>query len=117
MSISTQKRSGSHGAWEDITAADVAHLSQRPAYKAHKVKVRTSSRDRFSTRVYELRPEMMSLFVLVRKGDRLRLQVSNQDSLIADTPMMHWYGGKVGSDTYKHGQVYPSYLNIRERPQ
>jgi len=67
--------------------------------------------------VYELRLELMPMSVLVRKGDRLRLEISNQDSLIADTPMTHWYGDKVGSDTYHHDTQYPSRLILHERPR
>ena len=67
--------------------------------------------------VYELRVELMPLSVLVKKGDRLRLEISNQDSLIADAPMTHWYGAKVGHDTYYHNQEHPSHLMLHERPR
>ncbi|MBC8082201.1 MAG: CocE/NonD family hydrolase [Hymenobacter sp.] len=68
-------------------------------------------------RSYELRVELMPLSVLVKKGDRLRLEISNHDSLIADAPMTHWYGAKVGHDTYYHNQAQPSHLKLHERPR
>lgn len=63
--------------------------------------------------------------VLVKKGDRLRLEISNNDSPVADapmshwygTPMSHWYGTKVGRDTYYHNQAQPSLLKLHERPR
>lgn len=55
--------------------------------------------------------------VLVKKGDRLRLEISNNDSPVADAPMSHWYGTKVGRDTYYHNQAQPSLLKLHERPR
>jgi uncharacterized protein len=66
--------------------------------------------------VYPLRIELLPLSVLVRPGDRLRLEISNQDSLVADAPMTHWYGQKVGTDTYHHHALHPSCLRLHERP-
>lgn len=66
---------------------------------------------------YELRVELMPMSMLVKKVDRLRLEISNQDSLIADVPMTHWYGAKVGHDTYYHNQAQPSHLTLHERPR
>ena len=68
-------------------------------------------------KIYELRVELMPMSFLARKGDRLRLEISNQDSLIADAPMTHWYGAKVGRDTYHHNKNYPSHLKLHERPR
>lgn len=65
--------------------------------------------------IYELHLELMPMSFLVRKGDRIRLDISNQDSLIADVPMTHWYGSKVGSDTYHHNTAKPSHIKIHER--
>lgn len=67
--------------------------------------------------IYELRIEMLPMSVLAKKGDRLRLEVSNQDSYITDAPMTHWYGRKVGQDSYHHGGVHPSALSLHERPR
>ncbi len=67
--------------------------------------------------VYELHVELLPMSFLVKRGERLRLEISNQDSLIADAPMTHWYGQKVGSDTYHHNAVHPSCLRLHERPR
>jgi predicted acyl esterase len=67
--------------------------------------------------VYVLRIELLPMSVLVRKGERLRLEISNWDSPIADAPMTHWYGQKVGADTYHYSATYPSRLRLHERPQ
>ena len=67
--------------------------------------------------VQELRIELLPLSVLVRKGERLRLEISNWESLITEAPMTHWYGQKVGTDTYHHNAVYPSRLRLHERPR
>lgn len=66
---------------------------------------------------YELRVELLPMSFLARRGDRIRLEISNQDSLIADAPMTHFYGQKVGTDTYHHDRHYPSSLRIHERPR
>ena len=68
-------------------------------------------------KVYELRIELLPMSFLVRKGERIRLEISNEDSLITDAPMTHWYGKKVGTDTYHHNAAYPSFLKIHERPR
>ena len=66
-------------------------------------------------RPYELRVEMLPMSVLVRKGERLRLEISNWDSTITEAPMTHWYGQKVGTDTYHHDAARPSRLRLHER--
>jgi hypothetical protein len=53
--------------------------------------------------------------VLVRAGDRLRLEISNWESAITEAPMTHWYGQKVGTDTYHHDVQCPSRLRLHER--
>ncbi len=68
-------------------------------------------------RIYLLRVELLPMSVLARKGDRLRLEISNNESPIADAPMTHWYGQKVGTDTYHHGVHHPSALLLHERPR
>lgn len=65
--------------------------------------------------IYELRVELLPMSVLVRKGDRLRLEISNWDSTITEAPMTHWYGQKVGTDTYHHDAAHPSRLRLHER--
>ncbi len=67
--------------------------------------------------VYELRVELMPMSVLVRKSERLRLEISNWESAITEAPMTHWYGQKVGTDTYHHDAAYPSRLRLHERPR
>lgn len=68
-------------------------------------------------RIYELRIELLPMSVLVRKGDRLRLEISNWESAITEAPMTHWYGQKVGTDTYHHHAACPSRLRLHERPR
>jgi len=60
--------------------------------------------------VYELRIELLPMSFLVKPGERLRLEISNFDSLMVDAPMTHWYGQKVGTDSYHHDQAHPSRL-------
>jgi uncharacterized protein len=66
-------------------------------------------------KVYELRIELLPMSVLVRKGERLRLEISNWESSITEAPMTHWYGQKVGTDTYPHGAGRLSRLRLHER--
>jgi uncharacterized protein len=68
-------------------------------------------------KVYELRIELLPMSVLVRKGERLRLEISNWESSITEAPMTHWYGQKVGTDTYHHGAGRLSRLRLHERPR
>ncbi|MFK0152009.1 CocE/NonD family hydrolase [Streptomyces sp. NPDC090493] len=68
-------------------------------------------------KVYELRIEMLPLSFLARAGDRIRLEITNQDSLITDAPMTHFYGQKAGTDTYHHDRSHPSALHLHERPR
>jgi uncharacterized protein len=67
--------------------------------------------------IYSLRIELLPMSFLVDVGDRIRLEISNQDSLIADAPMTHWYGQKIGNDTYHHNLDHPSVLRLHERPR
>ncbi len=66
---------------------------------------------------YELRIELLPMSVLVRKGERLRLEISNWESAITEATMTHWYGQKVGADTYHHNARHPSRLRLHERPR
>jgi len=54
---------------------------------------------------------------LVRKGERMRLEISNWESAITEAPMTHWYGQKVGTDTYHHNYAHPSHIRLHERPR
>lgn len=65
--------------------------------------------------VYELRVELLPMSFVVRPGERIRLEISNNDSTATDQPMTHWYGQKVGTDTYHHDSVHPSRLVLPER--
>ena len=67
--------------------------------------------------IYELRVELLPMSVLVRRGERLRLEISNWESAITEAPMTHWYGQKVGADTYHHNATHPSRLRLHERPR
>lgn len=67
--------------------------------------------------VYALRVELIPMSFLVRAGERIRLEISNWDSLIADAPMTHFYGQKVGTDTFHHDVTNPSRLQLHERPR
>jgi uncharacterized protein len=67
--------------------------------------------------IYELRFELLPMAFLAKTGDRIRLEISNYDSLIADVPMTHFYGQKVGTDTYYHAGEHASCIRLHERPQ
>ena len=66
--------------------------------------------------VYGLRIELLPMSFLVRKGGRMRLEISNWESAITESPMSHWYGRKVGIDTYYHSLAHPSHIRLHERP-
>lgn len=68
-------------------------------------------------KIYELRIELLPMSVFVRKGERLRLEISTWESSITEAPMTHWYGQKVGTDTYHHNAANPSRLRLHERPR
>jgi predicted acyl esterase len=68
-------------------------------------------------KVYELRVELVPMAFMVRKGERLRLEMSNTDSMLVEGPMTHWYGLKMGTDTYHHDAAHPSRLVLHERPE
>jgi len=68
-------------------------------------------------KIYELRVDLLPMSFLVRRGERLRLEISNWESAITEAPMTHWYGQKVGTDTYHHDASYPSRLRLHERPR
>jgi hypothetical protein len=60
---------------------------------------------------------MVPMSFLAQEADRICLQISNNDSLIADAPVTHFYGQKVGTDTYHHDRIHPSALRLHERPR
>jgi uncharacterized protein len=66
--------------------------------------------------VYQLRVELLPMSFLARQGDRIRLEINNNDAQ-NDAPMTHFYGRKVGTDTYRHDRTYLSSLRLRERPR
>ncbi len=62
-------------------------------------------------RIYRLEICLTACSYLFRKGNRIRLDVSNADSGLTDAQfaaIYHWE--KVGTDTYYHSQEYPSRL-------
>jgi len=67
--------------------------------------------------VYKLRVELLPMSVLVQRGERLRLEITNWESAITEAPMTHWYGQKVGTDTYHHSAAPPSHIRLHERPR
>src|ERR1700687_682050 len=67
--------------------------------------------------VHKLRIELLPMSVLVRRGACLRLEITNWESAITEAPMIHWYGQKVGSDTYYHNAANPSHMRLHERPR
>jgi len=68
-------------------------------------------------KVYKLRVELLPMSFLVKSGERIRLEITNHDSMVADMPMTHWYGQKVGTDTYHHDIAHSSKLILPERPR
>jgi len=66
---------------------------------------------------YELRVELRPMSFLVNAGERLRLEISNDDSPVSDGLTTHWYGQKIGTDTYHHDVANPSRLVLPERPR
>jgi uncharacterized protein len=67
--------------------------------------------------VYKLRIGLLPMSVLVRRGKRLRLEITSWESAISEAPMTHWYGQKVGTDTYHHSALHPSHMRLHERPR
>ncbi|MSQ51203.1 MAG: CocE/NonD family hydrolase [Betaproteobacteria bacterium] len=65
--------------------------------------------------IHVLRIELIPMSFLIAKGERLRLEISNIDSMAVEGPMAHWYGLKMGCDTYHHDKLRPSRLVLHER--
>lgn len=92
-------------------AKDLALTTEvRPFHKYDRVKpIKAGS-------VYQLRIELLPMSFLVRQGKRMRLETSNWESaIITEAPMTHWYGQKVGTDTYHHDATHTSCLRLHER--
>lgn len=66
--------------------------------------------------IYELEIALVPLSFAVRAGERLLVEISNADSPLFDGRFVHWYGLKVGTDTYYHGAAHPSRLVLSELP-
>lgn len=66
--------------------------------------------------VHELRVELLPMSFFARRGDRIRLEITHQDSLITGAPMTYFYGTKA-TDTYHHDCPHPSTLRLHERPR
>lgn len=64
--------------------------------------------------IYEVRVSLLPMGFMVHAGERLRLELSNNDSPITDAPSTHYYGLKVGTDTYHHDASHPSRLVLPE---
>jgi uncharacterized protein len=47
---------------------------------------------------------------LFRKGNRIRIEIANGDSAIADGLFHHYYGHKVGRDLFYHDTEHPSHV-------
>jgi uncharacterized protein len=65
--------------------------------------------------IYELRVELLPMAFAVHPGDMIRLEISNNESVMIDQPMTHWYGQKVGTDTYHHNSANQSRLILPKR--
>jgi hypothetical protein len=57
--------------------------------------------------VDELRVELLPLSFLARRGDRIRSELTNQDSMTTDAPMTRFCETEVGTDTYHHDGAAP----------
>ena len=67
--------------------------------------------------VYELKIELLPMSFLVRPGERLRVEISNNDSRMTEGLMWHFYGYKVGTDAYHADRNYPSRMILPVRPR
>ena len=66
--------------------------------------------------IYELRVPLVPMAFTVAGGERLMIELSNADSPLYDGRFSHWYGLKVGTDTYHFGGSHPSRLVLSEAP-
>lgn len=65
--------------------------------------------------VYLLRAELLPMSFIVKPNERFRLKITNYESTAIDQPMIHWYGQKIGTDTYHHDVTHPSRLVLPQR--
>lgn len=63
---------------------------------------------------YELRVPLTPTAFVVSAGERLMIELSNADSPLFDGRFTHWYGLKVGTDTYHFGPQFPSRLVLSD---
>lgn len=68
-------------------------------------------------KVCELHIKILPLSFPAPERDRIRLETTDQDSLITDAPMTHFYGQKAGTDAYHHDRLHPWALHLHERPR
>jgi predicted acyl esterase len=54
--------------------------------------------------------EVWATSYLFRKGNRIRIEIANGDSTIADGLFSHYYGHKYGRDLYYHDAEHPSHV-------
>ncbi len=66
--------------------------------------------------VYELEIALVPVSFVVREGERLLVEITNADSPLFDGRFVHWYGFKVGTDSYHFGSGHPSRLVLAELP-
>jgi uncharacterized protein len=57
---------------------------------------------------YEI--EVWPTSYLFRRGNRIRVEIGNGDSMVSDGLFHHYYGHKVGTDCYYHDAEHPSHI-------
>lgn len=64
--------------------------------------------------IVELEVPLTPTSFSIGAGEALMLELSNADSPVFDGRFVHWYGLKVGSDTYHYGGRYPSRIVLND---
>ena len=54
---------------------------------------------------------------LFRRGNRIRVEIGNGDSMVSDGLFHHYYGHKAGTDRYYHDTDHPSHILMPVVPQ
>ncbi|MBV9579030.1 MAG: hypothetical protein JO057_10610 [Chloroflexi bacterium] len=54
---------------------------------------------------------------LFRRGNRIRVEIANGDSMVADGLFAYYYGHKVGEDRYYHDAEHPSHVLLSIIPR
>lgn len=67
--------------------------------------------------IYRFEIEVWPTAYLFQKGNRIRLELANGDSMIGDGLFHHNYGHKVGVDTVYHDSEHPSHLVLPVIPR